>query len=166
MANPVDFYIAIPLHGKYGEGRFTLVDGDYDGEYFSQYKWYVDTQGYAYRNEYENGRTKMVYLHHEVLRVPDGYWRDHINRNKLDNRGVNLRRVTPSQSAANRTVHKKALRTGVQQRNKKSVTYCAGKYLGSFENEIDAAIAYDKEAISRYGECAQLNFSEDSYARA
>lgn len=35
--------------------------------------------------------------------------------------------------------------------------YCKRKYLGSFESEVDAAVAYNIEAIKQFGELAQLN---------
>jgi hypothetical protein len=116
-------YIRIPLHGKNGEGKFTLVDGDYDGEYFSQFKWLVMPNGYVVRCNYENYDSKAVtktgkkkgygnyiYLHREVSRTPKGLVTDHINRNKLDNRSCNLRWTDYSGNAMNRSttiVHKR-----------------------------------------------------------
>ncbi|WP_458761261.1 HNH endonuclease [Afipia sp. TerB] len=52
---------------------------------------------------------KRIYLHHVVLpgkRYPE-YVRDHINRDKLDNRAANLRWVTFSQSAQNRNPYRR-----------------------------------------------------------
>ena len=98
-------YIKIPLHGKRGKGKYTLVDGDYDGEYFSQYRWYLLPNGYAGRAMIElpsKERTSYVYLHKEVCKTPPGYIVDHINRDKLDNRSCNLRWATYSDNANNR----------------------------------------------------------------
>lgn len=96
-------YIKIPLYGKYGKGKYALVDGDYDGEYFSQYKWYLSATGYPIRvkNVSKNGN-RVVYLHHEVLRCNNAkvghIVRDHIDGNKLNNRSCNLKIVTQSEN--------------------------------------------------------------------
>lgn len=98
--------IELPCFGTNGKGKVTLVDGDYDGEYFGQYKWYVSPQGYAMRSnppDETNDKFYYTYLHREVLgRQPKGMIADHINRNRLDNRSSNLRWATPLESAKNR----------------------------------------------------------------
>jgi hypothetical protein len=45
-------------------------------------------------------------FHHFVTSWFRGYQIDHINRNRLDNRGCNLRRVTPAVNGLNRKVNK------------------------------------------------------------
>lgn len=98
-------YIEIPLHGKYGKGKVTLVDGDYDGEYFSQFKWYVSKKGYAVRQDGYGRSRKLVYLHHEVLpgKTKAGHWvRDHKDRNRLNNRSCNLHFVSHTDNMRNK----------------------------------------------------------------
>ena len=41
------------------------------------------------------------YLHNKILPKKEGYYVDHINGDRLDNRPENLRYVTPSQNARN-----------------------------------------------------------------
>lgn len=102
-------WIEIPLHGKYGKGKYTRVDGDYDGEYFSQFKWYLSNNGYPIRRDGHGvkGR-KLVLLHHEVLRTDKArvghIVRDHIDGDKLNNRSCNLRLVSQSENLANRNL--------------------------------------------------------------
>ena len=92
---------------------------------------------------------------------------DHINNNGLDNRKANLRLATPAQNARNR--RKTAAKTYSKY---KGVSYHAGqrkwsaairvngqyKYFGLFQNEIDAAKAYDEAARKYHKEFAVLNF--------
>jgi hypothetical protein len=95
--------VKIPLHGKHGKGKHVVVDGDYDGEYFGQYKWYMLPNGYAARDGRYEGKSSYIYLHNMVMPKREGYWVDHINRDRLDNRSCNLRYVTPKESALNRS---------------------------------------------------------------
>lgn len=100
-------YIKIPLFGKRGNGKYTIVDGDYDGEYFSQFRWHLLSNGYVARGSYDHTTRSRsrIYLHHEVLATNKGFWRDHIDRDRLNNRSCNLRLVTPKENAHNRLIH-------------------------------------------------------------
>ena len=54
--------------------------------------WQISTKGYAEGSMYSGEWRKTVKLHHFIVGTPiDGLVIDHINRNKLDNRLVNLR---------------------------------------------------------------------------
>lgn len=94
---------------------------------------------------------------------------DHINHNTLDNRKCNLRIATMSQNQANQPA-RKAKVNSIRTSKYKGVTkikddrYAAqifynrtAHYLGLFDNEIDAAKAYNKAALSVHGEFAYLN---------
>lgn len=136
-------YIKIPLCGKRGQGKYTLVDGDYDGEYFSQFRWYISTSGYAYRillksSSPELDNNRLVFLHHEVLKTDKaraGYLvRDHIDRNKLNNRSCNLRLVPHLQNLFN-TDSKSNSKSGYRgiykiPNSNRYYVVLGGKYLG------------------------------------
>lgn len=94
---------------------------------------------------------------------------DHINHNGLDNRKANLRLATHRQNLCNRrnTALKAASRyRGVSlHKNTKRWTarikvYGKTKYLGLFDDEIDAAKAYDAAARRFHGVFASLNFPD------
>jgi len=78
--------------------HYTLVDDDYDGEYISTLKLNLNRKK-GYVIYYENGKTK--YLHKLICKTNKGYYVDHINRIKVDNRSCNLREATPSQNRVN-----------------------------------------------------------------
>lgn len=70
-------------------------------------KWFLHG-GYPARVEYPGGKygkKKRIFLHHEVLGVAPvrGGRVDHIDRDPLNNRASNLRVVTPSENAQNRS---------------------------------------------------------------
>jgi hypothetical protein len=150
----------IPL----SRGKVAIVDAeDYPG--LSKHKWYANR---AKRTCYARGTIegRHVRMHRQILTAPRGLVVDHINRNGLDNRKSNLRICTHFQNQQNRrpalncrskykgvrwSKRDKKFRAGIMH-NKKSY------YLGMFENEIDAAKAYDKKAKELFGEFAYLNF--------
>jgi hypothetical protein len=110
-------------------------------------------------------------MHRLILEAKTGELVDHINRNRLDNRGVNLRICDRSEHCQNRTVGgKKKLektskfygvfwsknqdgwRTRIM-RNKRVVIDG-----GLFRREEIAARKYDQMARAVYGEFARTNF--------
>jgi hypothetical protein len=92
-------YIKLPLHGKHGEGKFVLVDGDYDGEYFGQYRWLLGSplknrKQFVFRglSAYENDSPKRnhIYLHREVASATEGQFIHFKNGDHLDCRSRNI----------------------------------------------------------------------------
>lgn len=76
------------------------------------YRWRLDKQGYVMRK----AKGKRIYLHHVVLpgrRYPE-FVRDHINRDKLDNRSANLRWLTLQQSAQNKGAYERKHKLGLR----------------------------------------------------
>lgn len=81
-----------------------LIDDDRE-DLASLRGWYLHKDGYPVRERQVDGVRHVDFLHHLVLGTrPDRAFRvDHINRDRLDNRRSNLRIVTPSQNAQNRS---------------------------------------------------------------
>jgi hypothetical protein len=152
--------------------KYALVD-DSDFELLSKYKWSCNGADYARRTIHSGGepgkihstrKTKKIFLHHEILgRPPKGMVTDHINRNPLDNRRVNLRFCTHSQNHANEEKHKN------NTSGYRGVTFHQGKWrarikhlgkwyhLGYFVNKKDAAISYNIGNKKFFGSFALLN---------
>jgi len=144
-----------------------LIDNE-DFNLVNQYKWYIHQRtGYARgRKKNPEGDYRFISMHRLVtglIEKPEVEV-DHIKHNKLDNRKKELRVCTHANNLKNRSSFGSSQYLGVswhKNRNK----WVAGigwdnktKYLGSFEEEIDAAKAYDEAAKKYHGEFANLNF--------
>lgn len=149
----------IPL----SQGKFATVDAE-DYENIKQWKWHFST-GYAKRTVWHEGKSRTVYMHRIIVSGSDNLEVDHINRNRLDNRKLNLRICTASQNRINtkRDAPKSSIYRGVTY-VKKTKKWNAQigldnrvKHIGCFNTEIEAARAYDEIARSIHGEFACLN---------
>jgi hypothetical protein len=99
----------IPLLARSGSVRaYALID-TMDLSVIQGAPWRLRSDGYAYRWDFINGHRKSVLMHRLILGLPfdtDGRQGDHVNRDRLDNRRLNLRVVTHSQNMQNRPSHK------------------------------------------------------------
>jgi len=129
----------------------------------NKYWWHLTT---SYGNKYISTRinNKTVLLHRLILNYPNDDI-DHINHDGLDCRRINLRVCSRSENMGNRRKKKPAssLYKGVYFYCKhgkwKAQIQVKGKKiaLGTYENEINAAAAYNKAAVFYFGEYANLN---------
>lgn len=158
----------IPLHGKYGEGKFALVsDEDYDE--LAKYRWRVGTHGYAMRAKWnpKKQNNDCILMHREVMEQPEGMLVDHRDMDKLNNTRGNLRLATKSQNMANspRRTNSNSPYKGVNFKNGKwrasIMKEYEAVYIGCYTTPEDAARAYDERAIELFGEYALLNNPEE-----
>ena len=150
----------IPL----GNGQFALVDAA-DYEWLSQWNWRLYIGGYAMRQE----KGKKIFMHHEIVRPPQGMLVDHVDGNRANNCRSNLRACTRQQNMQN-----KGKQSGASSKFK-GVGYNKARrrwyaklvfngerfWLGYFDDEAEAARAYDRQAVECFGEFARLNFPEE-----
>lgn len=151
-------YKEIPLT----KGKVTIVDAD-DYEWLSQRKWFCHSQGYAASR---NPETKKIEFMHRVIMVPDeGMVVDHINRDGLDNRRINMRVCTQAENLRNSyNSFGKSQYKGVSFKPGRKKPWRARisldgttEILGDFSTEIEAAYAFDLRAKELQGEFAYLN---------
>ncbi len=152
-----------------GEGKWVILDQQ-DYYRLRIFKWIVYGNGtnlYAIRHQLiEPNKTKTVYMHREIMNPPPDLVVDHRNCDGLDNRKQNLRFATHAQNTRNRRKKKNGSSQflGVYFNKEKSTWDSQlmhnGKkiWVGRFDNEIDAAKAYDETARKYHGEFARLNF--------
>lgn len=152
------------MNGKYGEGKFAIVDVD-DYVELSKYTWNVNNHGYAVRNEGGRG----ILMHRQILNPPDDLVTDHINRIRLDNRRCNLRAVAQAENVKNRNPNK----SGTSKF--KGVTWDKSRrmwqvrvvnngnvvFMEYHEDQKLAAQVYDFFAAKEFGEFVYLNFPDD-----
>lgn len=137
-----------------------LLD-DEDYAEVNKWKWTLN-KGYAQR--IESRTQKNIVVHRLVMKAKVGQEVDHINRNPLDNRKVNLRFCTTRENRRNMGLRKdsKTGYKGVRANRKSFQAYINGRdgkftHLGMFKDPKLAAIAYNTAAKKYFGEFAWLN---------
>jgi hypothetical protein len=154
-----------------GEDKYAIVDQK-DFYRLNKLEWLVKEDFdsiYAVRFFRRPGKSsKLLSMHRFICNPPAGLLIDHINCNGLDNRRDNLRPATHSQNNCNRPKRRNTTSrfVGVHFAKKMNkwaaqIKHKGGKqWLGYFDNEIDAAKAFDAAAKKYHGEFARLNFPE------
>ena len=155
------------------QDRFALVS-DEDFSLINKHKWSLTgDKKYATRGFGRKNKVNHILMHRLIINCPKGLEVDHINHNGLDNRRENLRIVTRSQNFMNREkfVKSSSVFKGVSlyKTNPKWVTnnkwrVCIQKdkkfiSIGYFNTEVQAAMAYDLNAVALFGEYAKTNFN-------
>ena len=142
------------------KGEIFVVDLDkYD--FIKDYSWYIDTDGYVVSNSHG----KKTRLHRLVTNCPKGLMVDHIDgiKTRQDNRMCNLRICNSSDNMKNRACYNSIGVKGVsyiKKKHKFQTQICVDgklKFLGMFNDILDASNAYDEAAVKYFGEYALLN---------
>lgn len=148
-----------------GNGLFAICDAA-DFEKVKGAWWHLvgKDRKTQYAQTRFTGSRKLVSMHRLILDAQDGAVVDHINGNGLDNRRTNLRICTVQQNTMNMmpkgTGSSRFKGVSLMPSGKwRSYIRADGKrrHVGYFNNEVDAAKAYNDAAIEYFGEFARLN---------
>jgi len=107
-------------------------------------------------------------MHRMIMHAPKHLCCDHIDHNGLNNRKSNLRLCTNAQNTHNQRIRpngtSKYKGVSWHRPNNKWVARIAFKrkrmHIGIFDNQMEAAMAYDDKAIELFGEFACVNLPE------
>jgi len=146
------------------KNKVALVD-DEDYEFLNRWKWYAAKGGqtyYARRNtQYSDGKQHTLFMHRLLMMPAPEQEVDHKDRDGLNNQKANLRVCTHRENTARSMRKNKTSYRGVEKHGNKwraSInSYKKRIYLGSYHTPEEAATAFNKAAIERYGEFACLN---------
>ncbi len=149
--------------------------------------WYIKTMDSSLKKDFSypvsnlrlgiKGTPYELYLHrvlyeHYIGEIPEGWQVDHRNLNTLDNRLENLRACPPEMNSRNRGQYRPrptstSLYKGVQKSGKRWTARIrinhVDKYLGTFDTEEEAALAYDEVAMLHSGRFARTNIMPNKY---
>ena len=155
------------------QGMQAMVDAE-DLNIVKPYSWYAaksDCTWYAQTNVGSGGQRKSFRMQWLILPARQGYIIDHVDRNGLNNRRLNLRYADSCGNAANRirNVTKTSRFIGVSWNSRRGSPWhaqiqskSAGKiHIGFFDSELEAAAARDAIARTIFGEFAILNFPKE-----
>lgn len=134
----------INITNSYDKNKTKSFVSEEDWYNLNNYNWSISNMGYC-QGKVNN---KNIALHSYILGKKEGYVIDHINGDRLDNRRENLRHITPSQNAQNKTT--KTIIGVWKHLNKWSseITYNKRKiYVGVFNSMEEARKMYDKYVI-------------------
>ena len=148
------------------QGKYTIVDPERYEE-LAKHKWFAkrcDRRFYAVGWD----KNKNLNMHQVIMGSAEGKVIDHINHNGLDNRRANLRFVTTRQNSWNKRKNRgnyssryKGVAWSKSRKKWRTRITWNGRwiFLGYFDDEEAAAMAYDAKAKELFGDYASLNLS-------
>lgn len=151
------------------QGKVALVD-DEDFEWLNQWKWHYTKRGYATRTTWDGVKSHKVKMHREIMKLgdfsKDSFEVDHKDRDRLNNCKSNLRVCTRGQNEINKPkkIGASSKYRGVCFSKRDGLwiaSLCINKnkraYRQTFQTEMEAALAYNEQALIHHGQFANLN---------
>ena len=160
------------------QNKISLLD-DEDYHLISDKLWFIKESGDCYYATTDdramlNGVRigKTISMHSLIMSCPKDFVVDHINGNGLDNRKKNLRIITAKENSA------RILRRKGKVKNYRGVKYDLDRnkwhasinnngkvtFIGRYNTEVEAALAYDRQSLIMNRNNAILNFKQPNIA--
>lgn len=147
---------------KLTQNKVSLVD-DEDFAMLNAFMWRAQKGRHGFYATTNVGRHGAIQMQNVIIKAPDGMMVDHKDRNGLNNQRNNLRICTYEQNSANRTPAGKSKYLGVSKvKDRERWRAFIGHnrknhYLGIYQSEDEAALAYNEAALRFKGEFAYVN---------
>jgi hypothetical protein len=153
---------------KLTKGYVAIVD-DEDFEIVSQWHWSATKccdKVYARRTQRYGNKKVQVYLHRYLMNIhlcDKTVFCDHKDRDTMNNQKSNLRVCTAAENQRNKTKKRNGMHKymGVSANHKRFSASLSlnGKrvYIGTYDTQEEAAIAYNKKKIEVHGDFVNLN---------
>lgn len=152
------------LGGK--RGGFTIVSNE-DFAVLNKFKWSQNAKGYVRRCSTIKGTVENVRMQRHIMEATKGVQIDHRNHCPYDNTRRNLRPSTHAENQRNRLKETSRLTSskfkGIHW-DKDRLKWMSkiringvSTNLGRFNDEKEAALAYNEAARKHYGEFANVN---------
>lgn len=154
--------------------RHTVRVSPSDFDLLSRYSWHVTKAGWKfYARTTLNGRNILM---HRMLMIPGpAQVVDHVDDDGLNNMRENLRLCSNAENTARqrRTENSGSSRFRGVSWNRRDHNWRvsirvrgSSHFLGHYDEEQDAARAYDAKAVEMFGEFARLNFTRPAALQA
>lgn len=148
----------ILIHGQ----KVQVDDEDYDR--LIGPRWFCSNRkGLLYARRNIKGQlNKKILMHREILGLTNPkIYVDHLDGNGLNNQRSNLRICNQFGNMANRTKNKNSTSkfkgVSLSRTENKFIAKIAGRHIGRYDSEIEAALAYNCAASFAFREFARLN---------
>lgn len=142
-------------------GATALCDAE-DYHWLARFSWRLHPSGYAVAG----GENRLLQMHRLVMGLaPGSVLIDHINSDRLDNTKTNLRKCSHAENTRNRVKPSgtSSRFKGVYRDSRRGYWRVRvsfekrAHYVGVFQDEVEAARAYDAKALELHGEFARTN---------
>jgi hypothetical protein len=151
-----EFASGRPVRIDIGRERPAIVDLQ-DAQKLATLKWHQDGDGYAVC-----GSGGGFAMHRVIMRPAKGMVVHHKNEDRMDNQRSNLEVVSGSIHTQRHKIRND--RFGMYKKKCKYESRCGDEgmkmYIGTFDTEIGAAMAYDWAARILHGPDTQMNFPD------
>lgn len=139
-------------------GNYCIIDTE-DIKKVRKFFWRESAYGYVETHTGPHGKAKRIFMHRLLMGTHGKEWTstqtDHVNRNRLDNRKVNLRACTNAQNQINRGLRKDNTTgfTGVyQEGNRWYVTIAGQRIHGTYDTYEEAVTVRKQLEVQVYQE--------------